>query len=542
MIYTHDQVLPKGTHIGVYEIQDTKETTAFDITYRAWNHHLKEQVEILEYFPQKLALRVNSSQIVECKSLSDKENYDFGLRAFLDQGNALIHIEHRNIAISENILEHNGTAYLIAHRYEGKPLSHILEPSTVFGEAEIKFILISILNALKKLHESSFIHGGIQPASVFLNKDGEPILMCFSSARQAIAKQLSEDLSTLMTAYTPLEQYEPAAATGPATDFYSLGATLYECITHKEPISAQNRLTAINRGESDPLIPLAELPAITLGESIVKAIDWMLKLHYSDRPQSVDELIVSINAVTNKNQVPSNNSAGVEVNNDFARHKINKNGLGLALGVSIVALIIAGLWLGEKKSDVVDEKNSVSVVETSELALSSEQQTKPIVEEQLSKTSSGDIFQPLDIPLALENQMVEDSTDVSQLKDSQQGITAGLPARIAAQSLVDDLIDKDAIKLHLNAAEKAMRASRFVTPAKDNAFKHYQMVLAIDAQNDIAHAGLRRIVDRYIQFIAKARLEGRLADAQLYLNRAESVLPNDTRLEKIRLDLEAAAP
>ena len=53
MIYTHDQVLPKGTHIGVYEIQDTKETTAFDITYRAWNHHLKEQVEILEYFPQK---------------------------------------------------------------------------------------------------------------------------------------------------------------------------------------------------------------------------------------------------------------------------------------------------------------------------------------------------------------------------------------------------------------------------------------------------------------------------------------------------------
>ncbi|MBK7352321.1 MAG: hypothetical protein IPJ05_00610 [Nitrosomonas sp.] len=118
---------------------------------------------------------------------------------------------------------------------------------------------------------------------------------------------------------------------------------------------------------------------------------------------------------------------------------------------------------------------------------------------------------------------------------------ANLPAKESAQPLADDLIDKSVIKLHLNAAEKAMRASRFTTPAKDNAFKHYQMVLAIDAHNDIAQAGLRRIVDRYIQFIAKARLEGRMADVQLYLDRAESVLPDDVRLEKIRLELETAA-
>lgn len=149
MTYTHDQILPKGTHIGVYEIQDKKETTAFDITYRAWNHHLKEQVEILEYFPQELALRTDGSQVIECKLPSNKEDYDLGLRAFLDLGNVLTHVEHPNIATAENILEHNGTAYLIMHRYEGKSLSRMLESSIVFEETEIKFILISILNALK---------------------------------------------------------------------------------------------------------------------------------------------------------------------------------------------------------------------------------------------------------------------------------------------------------------------------------------------------------------------------------------------------------
>lgn len=540
MTYTHDQILPKGTHIGVYEIQDTKETTAFDITYRAWNHHLKEQVEILEYFPQKLALRVNGSQVVECRYPSNKEDYDLGLRAFLDQGDVLTHVEHPNIAASENILEHNGTAYLITHRYEGKPLSRILEPSTIFEEAEIKFILISVLNALKELHGCNFIHGGIQPGSIFLKKDGEPILMGFSSARWILARRLGEDTSTLITVYSPSEQYEPITEVRPATDFYSLGATLYQCITHKEPVSAQNRLDAINRGESDPLILLSELSGMTLSPSLTKAIDWMLKLHYSDRPQSVEELIALIDNLTDKDQAQSN-STGADIVDDFAKRKITKNRLGLVIGVSIATFIMVGLWFGEKKSDLVDENKGADFVEINEPTLSSKQPIKDLVEDQLSKTSTENTFASSNTPLAREDHNAENSTVESELKGDQQSTMADLPANTSAQLIVEDLIDKDVIKMHLNAAEKAMRASRFTTPAKDNAFKHYQMALAIDAHNDIAQAGLRRIVDRYIQFIAKARLEGRLEDAKLYLERAGSVLPNDVRLEKIRLDLEATA-
>ncbi|MBK7365348.1 MAG: protein kinase [Nitrosomonas sp.] len=540
MTYTHDQILPKGTHIGVYEIQDKKETTAFDITYRAWNHHLKEQVEILEYFPQELALRTDGSQVIECKLPSNKEDYDLGLRAFLDLGNVLTHVEHPNIATAENILEHNGTAYLIMHRYEGKSLSRMLESSIVFEETEIKFILISILNALKKLHECNFIHGGIQPTSIFLKKDGEPILMCFLSARQVIAKRLSEDVSALITAYSPVEQYELVAETGPATDFYSLGATLYRCISNQEPVSAQERLNAINRGESDPLISLSELPGLTLSLPITRAIDWMLKLHYSDRPQSVVELMALIDKVITKDQVQAN-IAGVDAIDGSDKHKITKSGLGLAIGVSIAAFIVIGLWFSEKKSDWVEEREGIDTAEITESILPNERHAKDLDNDQSSKISPRDSFLPSDSSLEDEDHKVESATVESEVKGNQQPIMANLPAKESAQPLADDLIDKSVIKLHLNAAEKAMRASRFTTPAKDNAFKHYQMVLAIDAHNDIAQAGLRRIVDRYIQFIAKARLEGRMADVQLYLDRAESVLPDDVRLEKIRLELETAA-
>ena len=51
MTQIHDQTLPEGTQIGVYEIKGVVKVGSFDITYRGWNHHLKERITIREYFP-----------------------------------------------------------------------------------------------------------------------------------------------------------------------------------------------------------------------------------------------------------------------------------------------------------------------------------------------------------------------------------------------------------------------------------------------------------------------------------------------------------
>ena len=75
---------------------------------------------------------------------------------------------------------------------------------------------------------------------------------------------------------------------------------------------------------------------------------------------------------------------------------------------------------------------------------------------------------------------------------------------------------------------------RNTTPAKDNAHKHYRMVLAIETNNAEARAGLQKMVNRYIQFIEKASAEGSRERVMLYLQRAESVLPDDPKLQRIR--------
>jgi serine/threonine protein kinase len=232
MTYIHDQILPEGTQLGVYEIKEASQIDTFDITYRAWNHHLKGWAEIQEYFPHDFAIRANDGLSVKSKSPNDKENFEYGLKAFLDQAEILTQIEHPNIVTAENILQFNGTAYLIMDYQEGVPLSTLVRSPASFAETELKFILVSILNALQKVHEYKIVHGGIQPATIILGENGEPLLTDFAVARLAIAAHTAKLAGELAAGYAPPELYEHANESGPATDFYALGATMYYCITH----------------------------------------------------------------------------------------------------------------------------------------------------------------------------------------------------------------------------------------------------------------------------------------------------------------------
>lgn len=548
MTYTHDQILPEGTQIGVYEIKGVSKISAFDITYRAWNHHLKERVKIREYFPYDFAIRTNNGLGVEPKSPNDKENFDYGLKAFLDQAEVLTQIEHPNIAAAENILPFNGTAYLIMGVQEGVPLAKLIQSQTVFAEAELKFILVSILNALQKVHEHKVVHGGIQPTTILLGKDGEPLLINFAAARLAIAARTSQLADELATGYAPTEQYESANASGPATDFYALGATLYACMTQHQPVAAQSRVAALNQGEPDPMAVLSGSPATPYSAEWLQAVHWMLRPEYKDRPQSATEILALLKSehANDKEGLSASEQATTEVTKN---HPVAKNILWIGGMAGIVALVAVGLWFSEKPAESLDDKVATQPLfqrnpgkttitpETKEdpsVALTITQSNQAPDREKMTETAPKTLNET-------EKQLVE-SAPTEPTFDSNQPLAAmdQSPSQSMQQHLLEKPIDAKVIKKHLAAAEKAMKAGRFTTPLKDNAHKHYQKVLTIEPNNAEAHAGLQKIVDRYMQFIEKAKAEGKLSAVRLYLQRAESVLPDDPKLLSIRAELAAA--
>jgi serine/threonine protein kinase len=591
MSHIHNQILPVGTHLGVYEIKEASKIDTFDITYRAWNHHLKEWVEIQEYFPHDFAIRANDGLGVESKSPGDKENFEFGLKAFLDQSEILTQIEHPNIVKAENVLKFNETAYLIMDYQEGVPLSKLVRSLASFAETELKFILVSILNALQKVHEYKIMHGGIQPATIILGKNGEPLLTDFAAARLAIAAHTAKLAGELATGYAATELYKHTNESGSATDFYALGATMYYCITHNQPTAAQSRTMALSKGEPDPLASLSGSPGTPYSAELLQAIDWMLRPEYNNRPHLATEILALLKSgpISDQTGPITSKQEALEVANS---RPIAKNPVWIGVMVGIVGLVIVGLWFGKKPSEIMGGKTSIVTAqplsqgkpgkitvtpETKEdraIALSTTQSSQEFDPDKISEHTKKEINEPekqpkqddedMQLRTSAENNqpqngMIAESTSVPAnksvskpaLKDKitteqetdrtqQLAVLDKSVPPSKEQNLLEKPTDEGSIKGYLATAKKAMKAVRLTTPSKDNAYKYYQMVLAIEPDNAEALAGLQKIVDRYVWFIQKSRAEGKLDTAKRALQKAESVLPNDPKLQSIRAELAAA--
>lgn len=75
----------------------------------------------------------------------------------------------------------------------------------------------------------------------------------------------------------------------------------------------------------------------------------------------------------------------------------------------------------------------------------------------------------------------------------------------------------------LAAADVAMQENRLTTPANDNAFDRYNLVLALSPSNKVAIAGINRIVERYLTWALDQAERSNLKKARYYVTLAEEI-------------------
>lgn len=85
-------------------------------------------------------------------------------------------------------------------------------------------IMIHIASAVETAHRAGIIHRDIKPANILINRYGNPMLTDFGIA--ATAKNVHTARGASL-AWSPPEQQRGVDASGPRTDVFSLGATLY---------------------------------------------------------------------------------------------------------------------------------------------------------------------------------------------------------------------------------------------------------------------------------------------------------------------------
>ena len=113
--------LPVGTRLGEFELRSVIGVGGFGIVYLAFDHALEREVAIKEYMPASLATRSQSVKVAPL-SQSVTDNFETGLRSFVNEGRMLAHFDSPSLLKVYRYWEANGTAYITMPLYRGRTL------------------------------------------------------------------------------------------------------------------------------------------------------------------------------------------------------------------------------------------------------------------------------------------------------------------------------------------------------------------------------------------------------------------------------------
>lgn len=285
-----DNMLRVGTVLhGTYRIDRYLSSGGFGNTYVATNIQFGEQYAIKEFFMRGISQRDNNNTTVSVSNSDNRETFSSQLEKFKKEARRLRKLNNEHIVRVHDLFEENGTAYYVMDYIDGENLSDRLKRTgKPLSEAEVMQLLPQILDALETAHKEGILHLDLKPANIMVDKQGVVKLIDFGASKQQSA-QGGATTSTAVSytnGYAPREQMEQNLEKfGPWTDFYALGATLYDLLTNNHPPMT----TDIDDDRSADKHLALPLPS-DLSAKTKHLILWMMNTDRAYRPQSVAEI------------------------------------------------------------------------------------------------------------------------------------------------------------------------------------------------------------------------------------------------------------
>lgn len=284
------ELLAKGTLLfhGTYRIEGKLGQGGFGITYLATDVALDKYVAIKEFFPNTYCKRDTSTSRVGVATEGSREFVTRLKLKFLKEARNIAKLDHPNIVCLHAAFEENDTAYYVMDYIEGTPLSQIVKTHGPLDRRKAVEYTTLIGNALVYLHKRRINHLDVKPANIMVRKsDGVPVLIDFGLAKQydCEGQQTTSTPVGFSQGFAPVEQYKPGGVKefSPASDLYSLAATLYFMLSGRIPPPATDLV-------DEPLVFPEEFPSF-----LKKPIDKAMSASRKSRHATVDEFLREIN-------------------------------------------------------------------------------------------------------------------------------------------------------------------------------------------------------------------------------------------------------
>lgn len=304
------QHLPSKTILhDKYRIEKMLGHGGFGITYLGTEIRIGLRVAIKEYYPHNFVSR-STGQTFDVFANADERSrnvFEKGKKEFLEEARKLAQCEPiASVVGVRDYFEENRTAYIVMEYLEGVTLKKYAESHKTIDAEWLCRLMIPLLRDLDKVHRLSILHRDISPDNLMLVEEERLRLMDFGAARCFDADANQAMTVMLKPGYAPYEQYTSNGKQGPWTDVYSIGATIYACITGTAPDSATDRKQKDNLRKPRSLNN-------TISPALERVILKSLQMKGNDRYQSAKEMAEALSDAIPGTPKPVNQNNGTAI-------------------------------------------------------------------------------------------------------------------------------------------------------------------------------------------------------------------------------------
>jgi tRNA A-37 threonylcarbamoyl transferase component Bud32 len=161
------------------------------------------------------------------------------------EARAAARISHPGVVTVHDVLEHDARPWIVMQYVDGPSLADAVKEPGRIDEREAARIGLDVLRALGAAHAAGVLHRDIKPANVLLAKDGRALITDFGIAAiegDSTITRTGEIVGSIdYLAPERVRGHDP----GPASDLWSLGATLFTAVEGTSPFRRSSPLATM---------------------------------------------------------------------------------------------------------------------------------------------------------------------------------------------------------------------------------------------------------------------------------------------------------
>lgn len=172
------------------------------------------------------------------------------------EARAAARISHPGVVTVHDVLDHDDRPWIVMQYVDGPSLADSAKENGEVTPHEAARIGLGVLSALRAAHAAGVLHRDVKPGNVLLARDGQILLTDFGIAAiegDSTITRTGELIGSIdYLAPERVQGQDP----GPASDLWSLGATLYAAIDGRSPFRRSSPIATMQAVVTDePSIP-----------------------------------------------------------------------------------------------------------------------------------------------------------------------------------------------------------------------------------------------------------------------------------------------